>query len=122
MLTQRICAGVIGKSDAGEDGDDDRHRLAAVGRQCPAEHFDEVVVDDAALAHRGGDGGEIIVRPICQLARGRTASSSKLVDVTSAAPEKYESDRIRKLRCTVCGEVVQTFIRLTRDGKANLTH
>ena len=48
--------------DAEKNRDDDRHRLAAVGRQRPAYDLDQIVVDDAALAHGGGDGGEIVIR------------------------------------------------------------
>ena len=44
-----------------QQGENDRHGLAGIGRQRPADDFPEVVIDGAALAHGGGDRGEIVV-------------------------------------------------------------
>ena len=47
---------------AEQQGDDDGHGLASIGRQGPADDFLDVVIDGPALAHGGRDRGEIVVR------------------------------------------------------------
>ena len=52
---------MIGKASPKKQRDDDGHRLACAGRQCPADDFLDVVIDRAPFAHRRGDRGEVVV-------------------------------------------------------------
>ena len=60
-FTQRIWIGRERRGEAGERRAEDRQDRADVRGQLEPHELDDVVVDRAAVVHRGDDGGEVVV-------------------------------------------------------------